>query len=216
MEDNSFDVFCPTCNILVEVKTLCSGEDQDNLDLNSSISLIDSNYEYREYTVGICSRCKSPFFKQSIFLVYGSEFVNLSEERILFPSPPNTLLGNLPNSVDRAFTQASKCYKSGFYDASVLMCRRALEATCKSLGATGKNLFQKIVDLKNKGHIDLKLNEWADSVRMVGNKAAHEVEKAISKEDAQDILDFTEALLLYTFTLDTKFQAFQQRNNKTQ
>jgi hypothetical protein len=43
------------------------------------------------------------------------------------------------------------------------------------------------------------------------NDAAHEVEQVISREDARDILDLTEAILIYVFSRDKKFCEFENR-----
>jgi hypothetical protein len=58
------------------------------------------------------------------------------------------------------------------------------------------------------------LLNWAHGVRLVGNEAAHDVETAVSPEDARDILEFTEALLMYVFTLDAKYRSFETRRSK--
>jgi hypothetical protein len=42
-------------------------------------------------------------------------------------------------------------------------------------------------------------------------QAAHEVEHGISREDARDILELTEAILLYVFSLDRKFRESENR-----
>ena len=46
---------------------------------------------------------------------------------------------------------------------------------------------------------------------MVGSEAAHDVEIPVTAEDARDIYEFTEALLTYVFTLDTRFRSFEAR-----
>jgi len=45
----------------------------------------------------------------------------------------------------------------------------------------------------------------------MGNEAAHEFQLDLPKDDAHDVLQFLEALLLYVFVLDTRFQSFRQR-----
>jgi hypothetical protein len=91
------------------------------------------------------------------------------------------------------------------------MCRRALEAVCGALSAAGPNLALKLRDLHENGHIDQKLLGWAHGVRLVGNEAAHDVEDAVTKDDAGDILELTTAILMYVFSLDRKFREFASR-----
>ena len=81
------------------------------------------------------------------------------------------------------------------------------------MSAAGSNLALKLGDLQAKGHIDQKLLRWAHGVRLIGNDAAHEVDQAVAKEDAKDILDLTDALLMYVFSLDKKFREFESRRS---
>ncbi|HAA85638.1 MAG TPA: hypothetical protein DCE14_04705 [Kosmotogaceae bacterium] len=59
--------------------------------------------------------------------------------------------------------------------------------------------------------IDNRLAEWADGVRAVGNEAAHDTETELTKDDAKDALDFTEAIIMYVFSLNTRFESFKSR-----
>lgn len=44
------------------------------------------------------------------------------------------------------------------------------------------------------------LQEWAHQVRLGGNDAAHD-EEPFTKEEAEELLDFTELYLTYVYTL---------------
>jgi hypothetical protein len=77
-----------------------------------------------------------------------------------------------------------------------------------------RSLARRLADLKDSGRIDARLLNWAHGVRLVGNEAAHDVETAVSAEDARGILEFTVALLMYIFTLDAKFRSFETRRSK--
>jgi len=91
------------------------------------------------------------------------------------------------------------------------MCRKVLEQICLVQNASGKNLAQMIDALKASGVIDKQLYEWADELRLAGNQAAHDVDANLDSTDAGDLLDFTEALAEYIFTLRKKFEEFQLR-----
>jgi len=141
------------------------------------------------------------------------EFETVTEERLLFPVTPVRDLDGIPGSVQRSIEQAHRSFESGSYDAAALMCRRALEGVCRTFSAAGSNLAQRLEDLHAKGHIEQKLLRWAHGVRLMGNEAAHEVDQAVPREDARDILDLTEALLMYVFSLDKKFREFESRRS---
>ncbi len=84
----------------------------------------------------------------------------------------------------------------------------------QTLSANGRDLARCLADLKDNGHIDTRLPNWAHGVPPVGNAAAHNAETAVSPEDPRDIPDFTEALLMYVFTLDARFRSFEARRRR--
>lgn len=214
MHKETFDVFCSTCNIMVEAKVIACGCGEYSSDAMDSFDNVDTPYQVNHYSVALCRRCNSPFLvKESLYGVPG-EFESVTDETVLYPVAPGTNLDGLPDVVARSVTQAHRSYITSSYDACALMCRRALEALCQTLSSKGKDLAQRLANLKNNEHIDARLLDWAHEIRLVGNEAAHEVDKAVSKEDARDILEFTEALLMYVFTFNTKFRTFESRRKK--
>jgi hypothetical protein len=211
MQKDSFDVFCPACNMLVEAKVIANGSGGLRSDAVNPIDEVDAEYHGEHYSVALCRRCCGPFLvRESLFGVPG-EFETITKEELLFPIATARSLEGVPEPVRRSIEQADRSFVTGSYDAAALMCRRALEAVCRALSASGSNLALKLRDLHEKGHIDQKLLSWAHGVRLVGNEAAHDVEDAVTKEDARDILDLTGAILMYIFSLDRKFREFESR-----
>jgi len=208
MEDETVDVFCPTCNILVAAKIIARGPEGASSDPPDQF---DERYHHEYYEIALCRRCNSPFFVRVIVEGVCGVYETPPDETVLYPAPAGSKLEGLPISVDRAFEQARRSYSTSSYDACALMCRRALEILSKELDTSGKVLSQRLANLKEKGRIDARLLNWAHGVRLVGNEAAHDVDTEITAEDARDILEFTEALLLYVFTLDAKFRTFEAR-----
>jgi len=151
--------------------------------------------------------------REALYGVPG-EFETVTDEAVLYPVAPGPKLEGLPDSIARSIAQAHRSCSTSSYDACAVMCRRALEALCKTLSANGRDLARRLADLKDNGRIDARLLNWAHGVRLVGNEAAHDVETAVSAKDARDILEFTEALLMYVFTLDAKFRSFETRRTK--
>jgi hypothetical protein len=78
----------------------------------------------------------------------------------------------------------------------------------------GGTLAAQLKKLKENGTIESRLFEWAEMLRTMGNEAAHGVGFAVSREDAQDTLEFTEALIEYAFTYRDKFEEFKKRRAK--
>jgi len=154
-----------------------------------------------------CPRCVSPIlFKQEM------DFDGDWEGGVvIYPSRKRSLGQAVPRTIRRAFSEAFTCYKSDAYTACALMCRKCLEGICKESGGTKKNLAVMLDELKAKNVIDARLHEWATALRVLGNEAAHGVEAEFDKHDAEDALDFTEAIAEYVFTFRVRFDQFKKR-----
>jgi hypothetical protein len=208
-----FDVFCPKCNILVEAKLIADGNGGIRSDALNPIDEVDSEYHGDNYYVYLCNRCSQPFLiRESVYGVPG-EF-ETADTNILYPIESNPIIEELPSPIKSSFIQAKRSYSASLFEPCVLMCRKCLEATCKLFGAQGKELNSRLTSLFDDGHIDKRLLDWTHEIRLVGNEAAHEIETILDKKDAQDILDFTEAILLYVFSLTKRFEAFKLRRKK--
>jgi hypothetical protein len=211
MQKETFDVYCSTCNIFVEAKVVAYGFGNYRSAAVSPSDEVDAEYHGDHYSVALCRRCNGPFLlRETVYGVPG-EFETVTDETVLYPVLAEQKIEGLPDAIASSIEQAYRSYSTSSYDACAVMCRRALEALCKSLSAKGRDLATKLADLKTNGRIEARLLDWAHGVRLVGNEAAHDVETAQSAEDARDILDFTEALLTYVFTLDAKFRSFEAR-----
>ena len=214
MGDESFDVYCPECNIQAAARVICSGSGGFSSTAHNPIDEVDAEYHGDTYSVALCGRCNSPFLiKQSLYGVPG-EFETITSELVLFPQSSRLPADGIPEPVQRAYEQAHRCYSASSYEACALMCRRCLEALCKSQSVSGRSLQAKLDALSESGAIDNRLSQWAHGIRVVGNEAAHDVDTELTKNDARDALDFTEALLMYVFALTARFLAFQQRRGQ--
>ena len=65
--------------------------------------------------------------------------------------------------------------------------------------------------MRTNGHSDQKLLTWADELRLIGNDAAHDLDIVIDQIDAQNALEFVEAILMYVFSPTRKFEEFKNR-----
>lgn len=214
MTDKRIDVFCPDCNIMVSAKIVCSGFGSYRSDALGSVDEVDAEYHGEHYSVAICPRCAGPFLaRKSIYGVPG-DFETFTDEKILYPLSQRAAIQGLPKSVERAYEVAVRSFGATLYEPSALMCRRCLEAVCNHFSAQGRDLSQKLDSLAGSGTIDPTLKSWAHGVRLLGNEAAHDVDVVVSREDARDVLDFTEALLLSVFTLRQKHERFLARRQK--
>jgi len=131
----------------------------------------------------------------------------------LFPEQERKMSLSVPLKIKSSHSEAFRCFKAKAYTACVVMCRKTLEGICKEHGS-GKNLFRILKKMHNENEIDDRLFEWATALRVSGNEAAHGVDIIFEKQDAVDIMDFTEAIADYLFTYKIKLEEFQGRQQK--
>lgn len=211
MSKTEFDVFCPGCNILVAAKVVAEGNGGFRPNCINPIDEVDSEYYGEHYYVCLCSRCSQPFLIRQSLHGVPAEFEVVTEENVLFPVENKLSITGVPDSIKLAYDQATRSFSASLFEPCVLMCRKCLDATCKNLGAKGNDLKAKLQSLFDDGQIDSRILNWAHEIRLIGNEAAHDSDINITKSDAQDVLDFTEAILIYLFSLTARFKAFRDR-----
>jgi hypothetical protein len=118
---------------------------------------------------------------------------------------PSPLLGNevksLPSEIEAIYKEARECSKVEAYTASVLLCRKLLMHIGVQEGAKPGDTFLSYVEyLAKQGYVSPRGKPWVDHIRKKGNEANHEI-KLMSKDDAMDLLSFSEMLLktIYEF-----------------
>lgn len=154
-----------------------------------------------------CARCDKSF------IVIG---VQDEDGRILVNTAPITIAGwneqsSIPEHIAGMYREARLAYRGGAATASALMCRKALEATCRVHDIKDRTLAKALKTATERGIIHGFLSEWAEELRTTGNEAAHDMNPDISDEDARDLVEFTETLLQYVFTYRHRFDQFRKR-----
>jgi len=153
-----------------------------------------------------CPRCTLPM------LAIGDVCDEDGPPRRVFPPAERRELGiAVPKNIQAAFKEAVQCFKGKAFTASAIMCRKTLEGLCAAHEAKAGNLAKRLAKLRDDGVIETRLFEWAEELRVLGNEAAHGVDSTVSRQDCEDILEFTEALAQYVFTYRHKFQQFKER-----
>ena len=170
----------------------------------------DENEPPEKWTLAICPRCKRPLLASQSD--YGGGFDADTPVRV-YPVPDRRLGSAVPKTIRAAFGEAIVCFKAKAYTASAIMCRKTLEGLCAEHKVEERNLSLSLKKLKETGVIEARLFEWAEELRTLGNEAAHDVSSTISRQDAADILEFTEALAEYVFTYRDKFERFKKRKS---
>lgn len=118
---------------------------------------------------------------------------------------PGPMFGNhinhLPEGIDELYTEARNCIKVNAYTSSVLSCRKLLMNVSVIKGAEpGKSFAFYVTYLEENHFIPPDSRAWVDHIRKKGNEATHEI-PSIDKEDAVELLGFTEMLLRFVFEM---------------
>ncbi len=165
------------------------------------------------YVLLRCKKCDGPI------LVWQDNVGNIAEGDIwdapvtLFPVQRDRASKDVPPPLGDSYDEAAACSRAKAYTATAIMYRRTLEGVCDAKDMRERSLARSLAKLRDSGLIDDRLFEWADALRIAGNEAAHDVGAKVSRDDARDILDFTNAILEYLFSFQEKFNAFVARRS---
>jgi len=93
------------------------------------------------------------------------------------------------------------------------MARSAVQLTMRDKGATGKDLYHEIEDLATNGTLPPLMREWSHEVRELGNDSAHPRAgiPPTTQEDARDIVEFLDSLLLYLYEYPKRISDYRAR-----
>jgi hypothetical protein len=108
----------------------------------------------------------------------------------------------LPENVSSFFRQGVENYRASRWDASGAMFRKSLDVATRILDPALRSdtLFVRINKLHAQGALTDAIRDWSHEIRLEGNDAVHGDDPE-TLEDAQATFRFTEAFLIYTFTL---------------
>jgi hypothetical protein len=122
-----------------------------------------------------------------------------------YPEPkPSKAPDHVPDGIAVYFIEASDGLKRAAHTSSGMMSRKVIDVSTKrQLGKeSGKyrDNRNRIDALADSGAITRDLQDWAHHVRLGGNDAAHD-DDPFTKEEAEDLLSFTELYLTYVYSL---------------
>jgi hypothetical protein len=134
----------------------------------------------------------------------------------IYPPQDPTLSDEIPHSLRDIHQEARKCFHAKAYKATAAMSGQTIEGACKLHGVTKGVLRDLLAEMKKQELIDGRLWEWAETLRHVRNAASHfdEADDEITRQDAEDALAFSEALLDYLYVLKARFDALKARRGK--
>lgn len=198
-EQNGFSLTgeCPHCNAKAAFPTVTSLY-QEN----------DGGQPIRIIAAARCIACE-----EYILAILGAE-VGYSSMRWVYQAhyplgdPNDTLPDEIPAPIRSDFREAIRAEWIKAYKASVLMCRRSLQASCDIEKAAGNDLYTQIDDLASKQRINKPLKDMAHRIRLLGKKGAHgdysDIDDTITPEDASDAITFMRHYFEHVYVLPAK------------
>ncbi|NIG74975.1 DUF4145 domain-containing protein [Klebsiella sp. Ap-873] len=119
---------------------------------------------------------------------------------------------NSPLRASDSFIEAKDNLKRGKFDTAVMLCRKTIDIATRSLlgdNSRDEKLVKRIEILRGRDLITEQMKDWAHIVRIDSNGAVHSDEE-FTKEEAEEMIGFTEVFLIYSFTLPAMVTAKQQ------
>lgn len=124
---------------------------------------------------------------------------------------------SIPSKISKDMIEAYKCFDNSCFKAAVTMTRRALQNAVRNKGAKAKTLYDEINDLATKNIITPDLKDWAHEIRELGRVGAHpedDMLDEVSEVDAQDILNFADEFLKYTYIMPAQVTERRAKKSK--
>lgn len=170
-------------------------------------------WEPHNWTVGKCQSCASPSLLISEW-DQGEWSSGWSPRRQVWPETARSLPGAVPKPIRDTYDEAQRCLTVSSYTGAALLARRVVEGICAHLNAQGRTLHDKLQFLKDDGVLDERLHQWSSLVKDIGNEGAHDTSDLVTREDAEEVLSFVEALLDYLYVYRMRFEAFVTRRER--
>lgn len=212
MPGDTIEGFCRHCNCVVSARVRATAPGEPTEDLFERLDPGEDGFRRALYKLAFCPKCDAVFLYRSC-KTEPSEF---PLEEILYPRASEPLATDVPPLIRRPHESAVSCLATSNYEPCVIMCGKTLEAVCVLLGEDSGTLERRLRRLRDTGKIEAKLYDWANELRLLRNDAVHDLSAAVSKDEARDCVEFVEAILVYLFTLDRKFQEFRRRRMPAQ
>lgn len=223
---STFIIDCPRC------KAKVAAEQRGQVDRSYFDDDANEPIGYR-VVIGQCPSCKSPLVgrtEQIGFRGYEGWDVDVFGDVVrVYPEPAKVFTSyRIPRALSHSLAEADRCLQVGANIAACVMLGRALEALCRDVlqkadksEAAAEELSAKpkkrlmlgngIRELRDRKIIDDRLYDWSVSLQAMRNLAAHSEDITVSREDAQDLQIFVNAITEYVYDLTDRYQEFKER-----
>jgi len=153
-----------------------------------------------DYILGII-RLNYSHGKQSYWWAYDDHYP--------LGTPNDSVPNEIPEAIRLDYQEALRCRFVNAYNATVEMCRRALESSCIELGAKPDLVLNDMIKwVFSQGRITASLSDMAHKIKLGGNRAAHPSDRTLVPEDADAVLEFTREYFQHVYVMPAKMAKF--------
>lgn len=161
---------CPYCRTRCPFKPIAQAYLCKVKQLSDNVQVFHRAYRCIHCEGNVVTEWGSEWYQNS----YGHKSYCPSKFLIYYPTAgkwkPKVNLNCITNNeVKEDFVEAIKCYNHGFYNASMLLSRRAIQQEMNSKNAKGEKLYEQIESMG----ISERLKTLLHRVRIFGNHGAH-------------------------------------------
>jgi hypothetical protein len=123
--------------------------------------------------------------------------------------PNDDVSESVPEGSRLDFQEALRCRWVNAFNATIEMCRRAIESSCIQLGADPKLVLNDMIEWVHKqGKITTPLKDMAHKIKLGGNRAAHPSDKTLTKDDADAVIEFTREYFQHVYVMPAKMALY--------
>ena len=223
MVTKTFIIDCPQCKAKVAAEEKGRAE-------RSGIDHESGEPYGEQLLVGVCPSCFTFLAGESqqvSFHGYDSEEDQWSDVVRVYPKPPKVFSSyRIPKVVRASLIEADRSLQANANIAACVMLGRALEALCRDVLEPTRSrvkaaspvsskkklmLGEGIKKLREAKIIDDRLYDWSQQLQAFRNLAAHPEDIDISRNDAEDLQTFANAIVEYVYDLTDRYNEFKQR-----
>jgi len=123
--------------------------------------------------------------------------------------PDDSVAEEIPDEIKPDFQEALRCRWVDAYNATLEMCRRALESSCIREGANPDIALAKMIDwVHGQGKITTPLRDMAHKIKLGGNRGAHPSDRETTKQDADAVIEFTREYFQHVYVMPARMAKF--------
>ena len=223
MAANTFIIDCPLC------KAKVAAEEKGRAERSGFDHEAEEPYG-EQLLVGMCPRCYSFLAgesRQINFAGFDSDEDRWSDVVRVYPKPARIFSSSrIPKVVKDSLIEADRAMQANANSAACVMLGRALEALSRDVlnpkgakeTATSSSRARKKIMLgegikmmREAKIIDDRLYDWSQQLRAFRNLAAHPEDIDISRNDAEDLQTFVNAIVEYVYDLTDQYNEFKKR-----